>query len=68
MDILYVDRDMIYPIEIKKGINPSKPTKNFRILKKYNMKIMPGLVIETCEKIRPINEFAWTYPVHLIGR
>lgn len=67
VDILYVDRDMIYPIEIKKGINPSKPTKNFRVLNKYQMKIMPGLIIETCDRIRPVNEYAWTYPVYLLG-
>ena len=34
---------------------------------KYNQDIQPGLVIDTCEKIRPINEMAWMYPVYLLG-
>lgn len=67
VDLLYVERDSIYPIEVKKGINPSKPTKNFKVLNKYGMEIKRGLVIETCDRIRPINDFAWTFPVHLLG-
>ena len=67
VDLIYTEQDKIYPIEIKKGISPNKPTKNFSVLKKYDQDIQPGLVIDTCEKIRPINESAWTYPVHLLG-
>ena len=59
--------DRVYPIEIKKGINPSKPSKNFKVLGKYGKKVMPGLVIEPTDRIRPINENAWTVPAHLIG-
>ena len=67
VDILYVEQGKIYPIEIKKGIAPSQPTKNFSVLQKYQQTIQPGLVIDTCEKIRPINEAAWMYPVSLLG-
>ena len=67
IDLLYVDQANIYPIEIKKGIMPNKPTKNFNVLKKYGLNIKPGLVINNCEKIRPINEAAYYYPVYLLG-
>ncbi len=67
IDIIYTTQNSIYPIEIKKGINPNSPTKNFSVLKKYNQPIKTGLVIETCEKMRPINENVWTYPVYLLG-
>lgn len=67
IDLLYVDQANIYPIEIKKGIIPNKPTKNFNVLKKYGLNIKPGLVINNCEKIRPINESAYYYPVFLLG-
>ena len=67
IDLLYVDQANIYPIEIKKGIMPNKPTKNFNVLKKYGLNIKPGLVINNCEKIRPINEAAYYYPVFLLG-
>lgn len=67
IDLLYVEGDSIYPIEIKKGILPNKPTKNFNVLKKYNMNIKPGLVIDCTDKIRPINDNAYTFPVYLLG-
>ena len=67
VDIIYTEQGKIYPIEIKKGVAPNKPTKNFSVLKKYDQAIQPGLVIDTCDKIRPINEEAWTYPVYILG-
>ena len=54
-------------IEIKKGEMPNKPTKNFNVLSKYNMEIKPGLVVDCCDKIRPINDKAYTFPVYLLG-
>jgi len=67
IDLLYIKQNEIYPIEIKKGINPTSPTKNFKVLKKYKLPIRTGLVIDTTDKIRPINEDAYSYPVHLLG-
>lgn len=67
IDLLYVDEDAIYPIEVKKGEAPNKPTKNFNVLSKYHMEIKPGLVVDCCDKIRPINEKAYTFPVYLLG-
>ncbi len=67
VDILYVEANSIYPIEIKKGIMPTKPNKNFGVLGKYGMEIKPGLVINCSEKIMPISERAYYYPVYLLG-
>lgn len=67
IDLLYVDENAIYPIEIKKGETPNKPTKNFNVLLKYNMEIKPGLVVDCCDKIRPINDKAYTFPIYLLG-
>lgn len=67
IDLLYVRRDVVYPIEIKKSAAPVKPTKNFRVLEKFHMKIGTGLVVDTCDKIRPVNELAYFYPVSLLG-
>lgn len=66
VDLLYVTADSIYPIEIKKGISPTKPTKNFNVLLKYNKNVNVGLVIDTCDRIRPINEKAYSIPVYLL--
>ncbi len=66
IDLLFVEGGNIYPIEIKKSALPSKPTKNFSVLEKYKLNIMPGLVIDTCDKIRAINEKAYAFPVYLL--
>ena len=66
IDLLYVEGNDIYPIEIKKSIAPTKPTKNFSVLEKYDMNIMPGLVIDNTDAIRPINDKAYYCPVSLI--
>ena len=66
IDLLFVESGNIYPIEVKKNSIPTKPTKNFDILKTYNLNIMPGLVIDTCDKLRAINEKAYAFPVYLL--
>lgn len=67
VDILYVEANSIYPIEIKKGISPTKPNKNFNVLNKYGLEIKPGLVINCSDKITQINEKAYYFPVYLLG-
>ena len=67
IDLLYVGENTIYPIEIKKSDSPKKPAKNFRVLEKYHMNIGTGLIIDTCDRMRPLNENAWYYPVSILG-
>ena len=67
IDLLYVSQGKVFPIEIKKSISPVKATKNFEVLSKYRLDIQPGLVIDNCDKIRPINEKAYYYPVYMLG-
>lgn len=66
IELLYVDMDDIYPIEIKKGIAPKKPTKNFGVLSKYKLNIKTGIILDCCDKIMPINENSWYVPVNLL--
>ena len=65
IDILIVKRGCIYPIEVKKNSAPTKATTNFKVLEKYKKEIKPGLVIDTCDKIRPINDMAYFCPTSL---
>ena len=68
IDLIYAKPGEIYPIEIKKSVSPGKKaTKNFSVLSKFHMTIKPGLVIDTCTDILPINESAYYYPVFRIG-
>jgi len=67
VDILLVKEGVLYPVEIKKGVLPNKPTKNFSVLEKYNMPIMRGMVIDNTDAVRAINDKAFYFPVSLLG-
>jgi predicted AAA+ superfamily ATPase len=66
IDLLIVTADSIYPIEIKKSKDPSKPDKNFNVLNKFGLNVKPGLVICMCDEIVPINKNCYLIPVSLI--
>ena len=67
VDLIIESIEGIYTLEIKKGINPVNSKKNFDFLKKYGKNILTGLVIDSCEKIFPINEKVYYCPISLIG-
>jgi len=67
VDLIIESFDSIYPIEIKKGINPVSRSKKFKVLEKFGKKINIGLVIDSSDKVFPINDVAYYCPVDLIG-
>ena len=67
VDILLVKDGALYPVEIKKGVSPTKPTKNFSVLEKYKMPIKRGMVIDNTDAVRAINDNAFYFPVSLLG-
>lgn len=67
IDFLIETIEGIYPIEIKKGVNPSNSDKNFDVLNKYGKKVFPGLVIDSKSKIFKLNDKAYEVPIELIG-
>lgn len=67
IDLLYVDGNNIFPMEIKKTYHRTNINKNWDVLKKYNMNILPGLVIENSDSIRAINETVYSFPAYLLG-
>lgn len=56
----------LYPIEIKKGIRTERADKNFNLLNKYGLPVMPGIVIDNSEIIRPINDKAYIAPIGML--
>lgn len=66
IDLLIVEGDMIYPIEIKKGKNPTHPDKNFQVLEKFKMKIQPGLILCMSDELIPYNREVWYCPVSIL--
>lgn len=67
VDLIIGSYDSIYPIEIKKGINPVSHSKRFTILKKYKKDINVGLIIDSSDKVFPINDEVYYCPIDLIG-
>ena len=67
VDLIYVKDQTLYPIEIKKGIGKDKADKNFKILEQYKMPIETGLIIDTSDKVFPLNRNAYYCPVGMIG-
>lgn len=67
VDLIIDTAEGIYPLEIKKGINPSGASKNFNVLNKFNKKVFTGLVISSVEHTMKINEYAYYCPIDLIG-
>ncbi len=67
VDLIYVKDQMLYPIEIKKGIRKDRADKNFKILEQYKMPIATGLVIDTSDRVFPLNRDSYYCPVGMIG-
>lgn len=67
IDLIMETINGIYPIEIKKGLNPLNATKNFMALNKYGVKINNCLVIDSRENILKINDNTYYCPISLIG-
>ena len=67
VDLIIEDYGSIYPIEIKKGINPVSNNKNFKVLEKYKKNINIGLVIDSSNKVFPINDKVYYCPIDIIG-
>lgn len=63
IDLLTVEGDKMYPIEIKKGKAPGHPDKNFKVLDKFQMEVQPGIIICMSDELIPFNRGAWYFPV-----
>ena len=67
IDLLIVQDDTIYPLEIKKTASPKKSDiQTFMALDKLKMKIGPGGLICLADEPLPITETAWSIPVSAI--
>lgn len=66
IDLLIVEGDKMYPIEIKKGKEPSKPDKNFGVLQQFKMDIQPGIILCMSDELIPYNRESWYCPASVI--
>lgn len=66
IDLLFVEGDKIYPIEIKKAKAPEHADKNFRVLHKLKMEVQPGVILCMADEMLPYSRDAWYFPVAAI--
>jgi predicted AAA+ superfamily ATPase len=66
IDLLIVEGDKIYPIEIKKSKQPSKPDKNFGVLQQFDMEVQPGIVLCMSDELVPYNRESWYCPISVL--
>lgn len=63
IDLLIIEANKVYPIEIKKGKTPNHPDKNFHALKKFGMEIQPGIILCMTDDFIPYNRSTWYFPI-----
>lgn len=66
IDLLIIEGDKIYPIEIKKGKAPTDPDKNFHVLQQFKMKVQPGIILCMSDELIPYDRQAWYCPVSVL--
>lgn len=66
IDLLIVEGNMIYPMEIKKAKMPGGADKNFSVLNKLKMDVQPGVILCMADDMIPYNRGTWYFPVSAI--
>lgn len=66
IDLLIVEGNSIYPIEIKKSKNPANPDKNLSVLNKLGMEVMPELILCMADELIAFNREAWLCPISVL--
>lgn len=63
IDLLIVEGNRIYPLEIKKAKDPNHPARHFDVLTKLGLEVEPGIIICLCDELVPYNRQSWLCPV-----
>lgn len=67
IDLLVMDNNIVYPIEIKKSSNPGHGAiKNFDVVDKFEMGRGNGIVLCLCKEITAIDENDYYVPIEYI--
>lgn len=66
IDLLMQEGNKLYPIEIKKSKNPSRPDKNFSALKPLGIDVQPGIILCMCDELIPYDREVWLCPISVL--
>ncbi len=63
IDLLIVEGDKLYPIEVKKAKQPANADKNFGALAQFKLDVQPGIVLCMSNELIPYNRETWYCPI-----
>jgi predicted AAA+ superfamily ATPase len=66
IDLIIVEEDKLYPIEIKKSKQLYSPNKTFSVLQKFKLNVQPGIVICMSDELIPYNREIWYCPASVL--
>lgn len=66
IDLLIIEGDKAYPVEIKKSKEPVSPDKNFRVLEQFKLNIQPGIILCMSDELIPYNRKSWYCPISVL--
>ena len=66
IDLLIVEGNRMYPVEIKKSKEPARADRNFKVLEKLEMEIQPGIIMCMSDDIVPYNRDVWYCPISVL--
>lgn len=66
VDLLTVEGDKVYPMEIKRAKMPEHADKNFAVLGKLKLDVRPGVILCMADEMLPLNRDTWYFPVTAI--
>lgn len=67
IDLLVIDNNIVYPVEIKKSSNPGREAiKNFNVVDKFEMERGTGIVLCLCKEIEAIDANNYYVPIEYI--
>ncbi len=66
IDLLIIEGNRLYPIEIKRAKEPTSPNKNFDVLNHFDMDIQPGIILCMSDELIPYDRNTWYCPVSVL--
>lgn len=66
IDLLIVEENKLYPIEVKKSKHPSNADKNFFALRKFDLEVQPGIIMCMSDDLVPANRENWYCPISVV--
>jgi len=66
IDLLIIEENRVYPIEIKKAKHPRHADKNFDTLHRFGLEVQSGLIMCLCDDLLPANRNSWYCPISLV--